>query len=79
MFKFFFWSFEMKKWHYDKKEHSFESKNHYHLYIFDNSYPNHDKTRNPPITFFGEHTSKSFVRTAFFTLTSFFLGQNNPI
>ena len=32
---------------------SFASKYHYHMYIFDNSYPNYDKTLNPPITFQG--------------------------
>ena len=47
----FFWSIEMKKLHYHKKEYPFASKYHYHMYIFDNSYPNYDKTRNPPITF----------------------------
>ena len=49
----FFWSFEMKKWHCHKKEHPFASKYHYHMYIFDNLYPNYDKTRKNPITFQG--------------------------
>ena len=49
----FFWSSEIKKLHYHKKEHPFANKNHYHMFIFDNSYPNYDKTRNPPITFQG--------------------------
>ena len=49
----FFWSFEMKELHYHKKEYPFASKYHYHMYIFDNSYPNYDKTLNPPITFQG--------------------------
>ena len=50
----FFWSFEMKKLHYHKKEYPFASKYHYHMYIFDNSYPNYDKTLNPSITFQGD-------------------------
>ena len=67
-----------KKWHYGKKEHPFASKNHYHLYIFGNSYPNYDKTWNPPITLLGEYF-KNFWIKSFITLSSFFLGQNNPI
>ena len=49
----FFWSFEMKELHYHKKEYPFASKYHYHMYIFDNLYPNYDKTRKTPITFQG--------------------------
>ena len=46
-------SYQMKKWHCHKKEHPFASKYHYHMYIFDNLYPNYDKTRKTPITFQG--------------------------
>ena len=44
----------MKKYHYRNKEHLFVIQNHFHMYIFYNSYTNYDKTRNPPITFQGD-------------------------
>ena len=50
---FLFRSFELKKWHAHKVKHPFASKNHFQLYVFNNSYPNYDKTRTPPITFQG--------------------------
>ena len=51
---FTFFSFGMKKYHYRNKEHLFVIQNHFHMYIFYNSYTNYDKTRNPPITFQGD-------------------------
>ena len=73
----FCWSFEMKKLYYHEKEYPFASKNHYHMYIFDNTYPNYDKTWNPPITFSGEAYFKKFWELSI--LISYFLEQNNPI
>ena len=48
----------LKKWHAHKLEHPLASKNHFHLRIFDYSYPHYDKTRNLPITFQGAYFEK---------------------